>query len=40
MITATENPRARRWLFALPLIVFAVIALLFMVRLHGGDSSR
>ncbi|MGL1334900.1 DsbE family thiol:disulfide interchange protein, partial [Vibrio parahaemolyticus] len=24
----------------LPLIVFAVIALLFMVRLHGGDSSR
>ena len=40
MIVATETPRARRWLFALPLVVFAVIALLFLVRLHGGDSSR
>ena len=40
MVIATESPRARCWLFALPLIVFAVIALLFLVRLHGGDSSR
>ena len=33
-------PRGRRWLVALPLIGFAALAGLFLVRLHGGDPSR
>jgi cytochrome c biogenesis protein CcmG, thiol:disulfide interchange protein DsbE len=33
-------PRSRRWLVALPLVVFMVIAALFLVRLYGGDPSR
>ena len=33
-------PRGRRWLVALPLIGFAVIATLFLARLYGGDPSK
>jgi cytochrome c biogenesis protein CcmG, thiol:disulfide interchange protein DsbE len=33
-------PRSRRWLVALPLIFFAILAALFLVRLYGGDPSR
>ena len=33
-------PRRRRWLVALPLIGFAALAGLFLVRLHGGDPSK
>jgi cytochrome c biogenesis protein CcmG/thiol:disulfide interchange protein DsbE len=34
------GPSSRRWLVALPLIGFAALAGLFLVRLHGGDPSR
>ena len=38
---STDAPRqSRRWLVALPLIVFVVVAALFMLRLHGGDPSK
>ena len=33
-------PRGRRWLVALPLIGFAVLAALFLLRLYGGDPSK
>jgi len=33
-------PRGRRWLVALPLIGFALLAALFLVRLYGGDPSK
>src|SRR3982074_3692399 len=33
-------PRSRRWMVALPLIGFAVLAALFLLRLYGGDPSR
>jgi cytochrome c biogenesis protein CcmG, thiol:disulfide interchange protein DsbE len=33
-------PRRRRWLVALPLIGFAIIAALFLLRLYGGDPSK
>ena len=33
-------PRSRRWLVTLPLIGFAVLAALFLVRLYGGDPSK
>ena len=33
-------PRPRRWLLALPLIGFGVLAALFLLRLYGGDPSR
>ena len=33
-------PRRRRWLVALPLLGFMAVAGLFLVRLHGGDSSK
>ena len=33
-------PRSRRWLVALPLIGFAVIAALFLARLYGGDPAK
>jgi len=33
-------PRSRRWLVALPLIGFAVLAALFLLRLYGGDPSK
>lgn len=38
--TPETQPRSRRWLIALPLIVFMAIAALFLVRLYGGDPSR
>ncbi|MBN8990711.1 MAG: DsbE family thiol:disulfide interchange protein [Rhizobiales bacterium] len=38
---ATDAPgQSRRWLVALPLIVFAAVAALFLLRLHGGDPSK
>ena len=38
---ATEAPpRRRRWLVALPLVLFAILAALFLVRLYGGDPSK
>ena len=41
MSTANESaPRTRRWLVVLPLIVFGVIAALFLLRLYGGDPSK
>jgi cytochrome c biogenesis protein CcmG, thiol:disulfide interchange protein DsbE len=33
-------PRTRRWLVVLPLIVFGVLAALFLLRLFGGDPSK
>jgi cytochrome c biogenesis protein CcmG/thiol:disulfide interchange protein DsbE len=33
-------PQSRRWLVALPLIVFMGVAGLFLLRLHGGDPSK
>ena len=32
--------RARRWIVLLPLILFAALALLFLMRLWSGDPSR
>jgi cytochrome c biogenesis protein CcmG, thiol:disulfide interchange protein DsbE len=37
---ADTSPRSRRWLVALPLIVFLALAGLFLLRLHGGDPSK
>jgi cytochrome c biogenesis protein CcmG/thiol:disulfide interchange protein DsbE len=37
----SDAPRqSRRWLVALPLIVFIALAGLFLLRLHGGDPSK
>jgi len=37
----SDAPRqSRRWLVALPLIVFIAVAGLFLLRLHGGDPSK
>ena len=37
----SDAPRqGRRWLVALPLIVFMGVAGLFLLRLHGGDPSK
>jgi cytochrome c biogenesis protein CcmG, thiol:disulfide interchange protein DsbE len=33
-------PRGRRWLVALPLVVFIALAGLFLLRLYGGDPSK
>jgi len=33
-------PRGRRWMVALPLIGFALLAALFLLRLYGGDPSK
>jgi cytochrome c biogenesis protein CcmG, thiol:disulfide interchange protein DsbE len=33
-------PRGRRWVVALPLIGFAVVAALFLARLYGGDPAK
>jgi cytochrome c biogenesis protein CcmG/thiol:disulfide interchange protein DsbE len=33
-------PQGRRWLVALPLIIFLGLAALFLLRLYGGDPSR
>jgi cytochrome c biogenesis protein CcmG, thiol:disulfide interchange protein DsbE len=37
---AETPPRSRRWLVALPLVVFAGLAALFLLRLYGGDPSK
>lgn len=37
---AETAPRSRRWLVALPLVVFAALAALFLLRLYGGDPSK
>jgi cytochrome c biogenesis protein CcmG/thiol:disulfide interchange protein DsbE len=37
---AETAPRSRRWLVALPLVVFAGLAALFLLRLYGGDPSK
>ena len=37
--TSDNQPR-RRWVVALPLIGFAALAGLFLVRLYGGDPSK
>jgi cytochrome c biogenesis protein CcmG, thiol:disulfide interchange protein DsbE len=37
---ADASPRRRRWLVALPLIGFALLAVLLLARLYGGDPSR
>jgi cytochrome c biogenesis protein CcmG/thiol:disulfide interchange protein DsbE len=38
---ATDSaPRGRRWLVALPLVVFIALAGLFLLRLYGGDPSK
>jgi len=37
---AAATARGRRWLAALPLIVFAALAALLFVRLFAGDASR
>lgn len=40
-IPATEAlPRTRHWLAVLPLILFVLLAALFLMRLHGGDPSK
>ncbi|KWV59871.1 thiol:disulfide interchange protein [Bradyrhizobium macuxiense] len=33
-------PQGRRWLVALPLVIFLGLAALFLLRLYGGDPSR
>jgi cytochrome c biogenesis protein CcmG/thiol:disulfide interchange protein DsbE len=37
---AETAPRSRRWLVALPLVIFAGLAVLFLLRLYGGDPSK
>jgi cytochrome c biogenesis protein CcmG, thiol:disulfide interchange protein DsbE len=37
---AETAPQSRRWLVALPLVLFAALAALFLLRLYGGDPSR
>ncbi len=37
---AETAPRTRRWLVALPLIGFAALAALFLMRLYGDDPSK
>lgn len=40
-IPATEAPpRTRHWLAVLPLILFVLVAALFLMRLYGGDPSK
>jgi cytochrome c biogenesis protein CcmG/thiol:disulfide interchange protein DsbE len=39
-VTSSEQPRRRRWMVALPLIVFIAVAALFLLRLYGGDPSK
>ena len=38
--TPGDAPRSSRWLMALPLVVFAVLAAIFWFRLGSGDPSR
>jgi cytochrome c biogenesis protein CcmG/thiol:disulfide interchange protein DsbE len=37
---SVDAPRGRRWLVSLPLIFFAVLAALFLMRLYAGDPSK
>jgi cytochrome c biogenesis protein CcmG/thiol:disulfide interchange protein DsbE len=37
---AETAPRTRRWLVALPLMGFAALAALFLMRLYGDDPSK
>ena len=37
---AENPPQSRRWLVALPLVLFAALAALFLLRLYGGDPSK
>jgi len=38
---ATDGPaQGRRWLVALPLVIFLALAGLFLLRLYGGDPSK
>ena len=37
---SNDAPRGRRWLMALPLVVFAALAAIFWFRLGDGDPSR
>jgi cytochrome c biogenesis protein CcmG/thiol:disulfide interchange protein DsbE len=39
-VTSDAPRQRRRWLVALPLIVFMGVAGLFLLRLHGGDPSK
>ena len=39
-MTSGAPRQGRRWLVALPLIGFAVLAALFLLRLYGGDPSK
>src|ERR1700712_4672604 len=39
-MTSDAPRQRRRWLVALPLIVFMGVAGLFLLRLHGGDPSK
>jgi cytochrome c biogenesis protein CcmG/thiol:disulfide interchange protein DsbE len=38
--TSNEQPRRRRWLVMLPLIIFIAVAAMFLLRLYGGDPSK
>jgi cytochrome c biogenesis protein CcmG/thiol:disulfide interchange protein DsbE len=38
--TSNDGPRSSRWLMALPLVFFAVLAAIFWFRLGSGDPSR
>jgi len=40
MNPSSETPRSSRWLMALPLVVFAMLAAIFWYRLGSGDPSR
>ena len=38
--TSRAAPQSQRWLVALPLLGFIVLAGIFLLRLHGGDPSK
>jgi cytochrome c biogenesis protein CcmG, thiol:disulfide interchange protein DsbE len=38
--TTDTPPQGRRWLVALPLVIFVALAGLFLLRLYGGDPSK
>jgi cytochrome c biogenesis protein CcmG/thiol:disulfide interchange protein DsbE len=38
--TPRAAPQSQRWLVALPLLGFIVLAGIFLLRLHGGDPSK
>lgn len=39
-MSESSEIKPRRWIVALPLIVFGVLALMFLVRLGGGDPAK